>query len=65
MKMELGKHEKRIAIIALHKCGLSQSEIVIPLKLLRINHLFVFTVKKVTLLIGQQKAIRALYICQM
>ncbi len=47
MKMEFGKHEKSIAIIVLHKRGLSHSEDVILLKPLGINCLFVFrTVKQ-------------------
>ncbi len=39
--MEFGKHEKRIAIIAVHECGRFQIEIIILLKLLKINQLFV------------------------
>ncbi len=42
MKTEFGKFLKRIMIIALHKCGVSLSEIVILLKPLGINRLFVF-----------------------
>ncbi len=44
--MDFGKHEKWILIIALHKYGQSQSKIVILLKPLGINHLFVFCIVK-------------------
>ncbi len=47
MKMEFRKHGKKIVIIMLHKCGQSPSEIIILLKLLIFNRLFVFcTVKR-------------------
>ncbi len=46
MRTEFGKREKIITIIVLHKCEQSRSEIVILLKLLRINCLFVFHMVK-------------------